>query len=224
MTRNSSFGRASGGIVMLAVVGLAAFWLTHGRPRSKAPAVSASSALPPPNGDVPQKDANGHVTLEFKALVAQAHPGMDLSDELKQLEKTPVDFMKLPLPERREHFLQTLAAYSSETWDRHWARPLEDGLNEELKSIASESVFEVRNVECRSTKCLVTVAWPNVELAQAAYAAIVGTPLGLGCRLEILPPPDHALEAQALLDCSGQREASARAVPMVATFKGAPIE
>lgn len=160
------------------------------------------------------------VTLEqMKQMIAALHPGMDV-DELLEASETAVDVTTLPLPERRERFLTGLATHSAASWDRGWAIPTEDRLSASFSRLSEELDFELADVDCKATTCVVTLRWAPQEMGPAVYEKIIATPVALGCRLEMLPPDRTESEARAFLDCGEQRERSAGAIPMAASVRG----
>jgi hypothetical protein len=161
--------------------------------------------------------AHGLSVEQLKELMARWHPGMEVPEEVE----VRIDVTKLPLPERRERMKRAIAAHLREAWDGDWAAVTEDRLSAEFAMLASVSAFEVHKAECRASSCLVTVQWLDEELGQDVYTSILSTPLGLGCRLEMLPPEQRERAATVYLDCARARKAAERAAPMVAMRNGA---
>lgn len=183
------------------------------RSQSIAPAPPASAqAL----GAAP----NHKPTLEeLKELVARVHPGMDVADALVEEERA-IDLNKLPLPERKERIARDIARYENESRDRNWAASTEERLTIDFAMVSAESVFKLRDVQCKSSTCIATIGWATPDIAQAAYEAVVSTPVGLGCRLQMLPPETGAVQGLAFLDCADQRRQNQQAVPMIAEVSG----
>jgi hypothetical protein len=154
---------------------------------------------------------------ELKAAIARMHPGMEIPDEV--LEEA-VDVNKLPLLERRERMRTALSAHQQERWDMEWATQKEEGLAQELEELSNVSPLQLAKIECRTTTCVATVSWVGAELGVAVEEALLSSPLGLGCKPQMLPPEVGHTEATVLFDCAKQRKASDGAVPMVATLSG----
>jgi hypothetical protein len=175
---------------------------------------------PLPSAHALSEAPNHKPTLEeLKELVAKVHPGMDVADALEQAERE-LDLNKLPLPERKERIARDIARYENEVRDRNWATSSEERLTMSFGMVAAESIFKLRDVQCKSSTCVATIGWATPDIGQAAYEAVVSTPIALGCRLQMLPPETGALQGLAFLDCADQRRQSEQAVPMVAEVSG----
>ena len=154
---------------------------------------------------------------ERKALLAKLHPGMDLGEVLQQ---PPLDVMQLPMDERRERIVSGIEAFQVETRDEEWAQQHEARLVSEFSLLTEDAAFHLTQIECRQTLCLLTISWEDPTNGRSAYDKILSTPLGAGCRLEMVPPDEGAIEAQAVLDCADHRKLEAKSIPMVATVQG----
>jgi hypothetical protein len=213
--RNKHSARFVGGSALLAVLGLVAaiFGLRAKRAHSVAPTLITSAQA---HGETSTNKAS---LEELKALVARVHPGMDVAGALEEAERR-IDLNSLPLVDRKERLARDIARYEGESRDRNWATSNEERLTTAFAIVSAESIFELRDVQCKTSTCLATIGWGTPEIGQAAYQAILSTPVALGCRLQMLPPDSGALEAVAFLDCAEQRRQSEEAVPMVAEVSG----
>jgi hypothetical protein len=155
----------------------------------------------------PQLDAE-----EMKAALLSLHPGM-AAEEIFQ--EPPVDVMQLSLEERQARLEKGLEEHAHEGRDDEWAPRQESRLGHEF-SMLRDSFIQLTKVECRSSLCVVTVSWDDAQDGKAAYEGIVTTPLGTGCRLEMVPPAEGSTEARILMDCAEVRSRP-EAVSMVAT-------
>jgi hypothetical protein len=201
------------GVAGLIAAALGLIGNDRGKPR--ADASSKSRGLEPTQKSEPT--GHGLSVEEFKKRLAALHPGMDIDEPVEER----IDVTKLPLPERKQRLERGIAAHALEPWDSAWGTATEERLTSDFTTVAEQSTFALRKVECRTSTCVVTLQWEDDETGRAAYDTIVSTPIGLGCRLEMLPPQTGAREAPAFFDCTALREASAKAAPMVASVTGA---
>ena len=152
-------------------------------------------------------------TEEMKAAILRLHPGM-VAEEIFQ--EPPLDVMQLSLEERQARIAKGLEEHELEGRDAEWAPRQETRLVREF-SMLRDSFIHLTQVECRSSLCAITVGWDDAQDGQAAYDTIVTTPLGTGCRLEMVPPAEDVTEAQILMDCAEVRSRPPDAVSMLAT-------
>jgi len=181
---------------------------------------SVQQKLGPNEGASAKSGGQSLSTEELKALIRRSHPGMDLDDEIDEAIDE-IDVTKLPLPERRARLERGIAAHRLEAWDSSWGAATEDRLTRDFAAVSEESPFALAKVECRTSTCVATLSFQGDDVGQDVYDTIVSRPIGLGCRLEMLPPEARARDAVVFLDCAKQRKADAKAVPMVASVKGA---
>jgi hypothetical protein len=129
---------------------------------------------------------------KLKAAVLALHPGM-VAEEVFQ--EPPVDPMQLSLEERKARIEKGLEEHAREGRDDEWAPQQESRLVEEFSRLR-DSFVHLTSAECRSSLCVVKVSWDDAEAGQAAYDTIVTTPLGTGCRLEMVPPAEDAIQSE----------------------------
>ena len=148
----------------------------------------------------------------MKAAILSFHPGMDA---VEVFQEPPVDPMQLSLEERKARIEKGLEELASEGRDDEWAPKQESNLNEEFSKLR-DGFIHLTKAECRSSLCVVQVKWDDADAGKSAYDTIVTTPLGTGCRLEMVPPAEDATQAQILMDCTEVRSRPPT-VSMVAT-------
>jgi hypothetical protein len=91
--------------------------------------------------------------------------------------------------------------------DEAWANGAEVILEQDLTRLAAQLKFRVGEVDCRSSRCLVQLEWPNGAAAQRDFkAAMARDAYRLDChRRLLLPPTDSASgHAQLIMDCENQ--------------------
>jgi hypothetical protein len=198
---------AAGSLLALAAVG-ALVGLT--RNQEAAPTASGPTAHGQPIAEYTK--AQELDAEKMKAAILSFHPGM-AADEVFQ--EPPVDPMQLPLDERKERIEKGIEEHAREGRDDEWAPRQEARLVEEFSRLR-DGFIHPQKVECRSSLCVVTVGWDDAQSGQAAYENIVTTPLGTGCRLEMVPPVEDVTQAQILMDCTDVRSRPPT-VSMVAT-------
>lgn len=209
------------GVLSIALGGIAVTRLSKSTERGHGVEALSPNAQGSAGSGAPVTGNNAAAIAAFKAKIRHLHPGLELSDrEIEAALEEQVDVMQMPLPERKQRMEQAVAAHRLEGWDSSWASTTEETLSDEFRRLGEESVFEVAKVECRTWSCLLTVTWNGHELATLAYEALTSTPVGFGCRLQMLPPDLGAREAVLHLDCARARRASEEAVPMIASITG----
>lgn len=207
------------GVASIALAGVAVTRLSESTEREHGVYVPSPTAAASAGRETPVSGNDAAAIAAFKAKIRLLHPGLELSDrEIEAAQEEEVDLMQLPLPERKHRMDQAFAAHRREGWDSKWATATEETLSDEFRRLGEESVFEVAKIECRTSSCLLTVTWNGHELAALAYEALTSTPVGFGCRPQMLPPEVGAREAVLHLDCTRARRVSDEAVPMVASI------
>lgn len=149
---------------------------------------------------------------KMKAAILSFHPGMAVEEVFQE---PPVDPMQLSIEERKARIEKGIEEHALEGRDDEWAPLQESRLVEEFSRLR-DGFIHPKKVECRSSLCVVAVSWDDAQSGQVAYENIVTTPLGTGCRLEMVPPAEDATQAQILMDCTEVRSRPP-AVSMVAT-------
>lgn len=208
------------GVALFAIAGATAGVTTLFTKKHAEPNTATKKAEPRAETANETSGDLGMSKAELKERIRRLHPGMDVDKELAEAEAAVI-VTELPIAERKRRMEQGIAGHFREAWDGSWGSATENRLTTEFANLGYESGFDVARVQCRTSTCIVTVQWQGHDLAEAAYESIVSKPVGIGCRLEMLPPSSGAREAPIFLDCSKERKASAESVPMVATITGA---
>ncbi|PTL75742.1 hypothetical protein DAT35_52760 [Vitiosangium sp. GDMCC 1.1324] len=119
-----------------------------------------------------------------------------------------------PSPEEaKQRILQRqraqLEAHQREPLDFVWAKEAHSSFAADLSSLSREAAFRVRNIDCRTTTCVVNLEWTSYEEASTSYPRLLQHAYGLDCtRSIVLPEPEDphvSYQANLLLDCKNLR-------------------
>ena len=102
---------------------------------------------------------------------------------------------------------ELLDAVRTQPRDDAWASGAERTLQADLDQLAAALKFRVRGVECRQSRCVAELEWPNGAQAQGDFKAVMATDAHrLDChRRLLLPGPENASgRAQLLVNCDNQ--------------------
>jgi hypothetical protein len=197
----------AGSFVALAAIGTLAVLM---RNKEEAPVPSGPTAHGMPMSELAKAQALD--AEQMKAAILNFHPGMAVEEVFQE---PPVDPMRLSIEERKARIEKGIEELAREGRDDEWAPRQESRLVEEFSRLRDGFIHPTK-VECRSSLCVVAVTWDDAQSGQAAYDNIISSPLGTGCRLEMVPPAEDATQAQILMDCTEVRSRPPT-VSMVAT-------
>ena len=112
-----------------------------------------------------------------------------------------------------EERLAQLRAYDEDKIQKHWAEPVDSSwsasttpsLRTGLETLAKDSKFTVKEVDCRSTSCIAVFDWPRYSDALSEYGKIAHARLDVNCSRGITLPDvqdkSQPLQATMYFDC-----------------------
>jgi hypothetical protein len=145
-----------------ALLGAGTTWLTQRHPAVKGRVLSSSAAA-----------EAGQASLAF----TQARPaGSAALQESQALEEA-------------EH-RRLLAAHRTTPVTEAWADAATAKLTAGLQPLAKDNDFEIKDIDCRSKSCTVTVLFPNYARAIARWSVLMSSDAECGSRVTLSTPRD----------------------------------
>jgi hypothetical protein len=93
--------------------------------------------------------------------------------------------------------------------DETWASTTQPVLEQDLAQLAAQLKFRVGDVDCRKSRCIAELEWPNGTTAQRDFKAVMSADAyRLDChRRLLLPAADSASgHAQLIVNCDNQSQ------------------
>jgi hypothetical protein len=139
------------------------------------------------------------------AAADPAEPAASASPRNPELDVPPEEERRFE-EERTRLDIETARA---EPVDPAWARSAQAGLESNLMKLGSRGGFHIDRTECRTTRCLADVTFPNRVVARRAIDPIIHELYEPNCAVAIqLPPGEGEMKAVVRFNCEGSRIAT----------------
>jgi hypothetical protein len=186
------------GVALLGLGALLGATLTRrpapAKPAETAKGVAVSSAAGPARAAA-TASVGTELQRKVLALMAEQHPsGGELSDDPQVNEPSTAELLDTVRLQPR---------------DDTWATATQPVLQQDLAQLAAQLRFRVGDVDCRTSRCIVDLEWPNGAAAQRDFKAVIGADVyRLDChRRLLLPAPESASgHAQLIVNCDNQTQ------------------
>ncbi|MFY0571310.1 hypothetical protein ACN28E_46805 [Archangium lansingense] len=178
-------------------------------PTSSRQGMATAAEPPPPPRPVvvssPQDDRIRALEQKVAELSARAAPREQPRPTRPPPPPSPEEAKQRILQRQRAQ----LEAHQREPLDFVWAKEAHSSFAADLSSLSREAAFRVRNIDCRTTTCVVNLEWASYEEASASYPRLLQHAYGLDCTRSIVLPepegPNVSYQANLLLDCENLR-------------------
>jgi len=166
------------------------------KPAEPANGIAAASPAVPPG--VTTANISTEVQRKMLALMAQPQPQSDgaakPSDDPHVNEPTTAELLDTVWLQPR---------------DETWASATQPVLEQDLAKLGAQLRFRVGKVDCRTSRCIAELEWPNGAAAQRDFKAVMSSDAQrVDCHRRLLLPPADSPSghAQLIVNCDQQQK------------------